>query len=260
MVIRRIRDHVADHNWFAVAVDVGIVVLGVFLGNQVSNWNANRLDRAKAVELRSRLLSELRFNQLQYHQQWLYYLAARRHGLAALDALGQGDAKLGEPFLIDAYQATQMDLTPPRHFVFDGLVSNGLLNLVGDARVQELTSQYYLSLATDGPQLSEAPLYRDQLRSIMPYPVQAAIRARCGDRNVTVGGEVVGQTLPPDCRLGLSPAQIDDALRRIRRGALEQPLTRYLSALDQKINLLRGSAQNDALIEALGGKSPHRPT
>ena len=47
MVIRRIRDHVADHNWFAVAVDVGIVVAGVFLGNQVSNWNQDRLDRAR---------------------------------------------------------------------------------------------------------------------------------------------------------------------------------------------------------------------
>jgi len=47
MVIRRIRDHVADQNWFAVAVDLGIVVAGVFLGTQVSNWNASRQDRDK---------------------------------------------------------------------------------------------------------------------------------------------------------------------------------------------------------------------
>jgi hypothetical protein len=32
MVIRRIREHVATHNWFAVAVDLGIVVIGVFIG------------------------------------------------------------------------------------------------------------------------------------------------------------------------------------------------------------------------------------
>ena len=48
MVIRRIREHVAAHNWFAVTVDVLIVVLGVFIGTQVSNWNAERLEDRRA--------------------------------------------------------------------------------------------------------------------------------------------------------------------------------------------------------------------
>lgn len=36
MVIARIREHVATHNWFAVAIDVAIVVVGVFLGMQAN--------------------------------------------------------------------------------------------------------------------------------------------------------------------------------------------------------------------------------
>ena len=40
MAIRRFRQHISDHNWFAVAVDLAIVVVGVFLGIQASNWNA----------------------------------------------------------------------------------------------------------------------------------------------------------------------------------------------------------------------------
>ena len=36
MVIRRIREHVATQNWFAVAIDLVIVVLGVFLGDRKS--------------------------------------------------------------------------------------------------------------------------------------------------------------------------------------------------------------------------------
>ena len=51
MVIRRIRDHVASHDWFAVAIDVVIVLLGVFLGTQMNNWNEGR--RA-ANEIRAR--------------------------------------------------------------------------------------------------------------------------------------------------------------------------------------------------------------
>jgi len=43
MLLRRVREHVTAHNWLAVSVDLIIVVLGVFLGIQLSNWNAERL-------------------------------------------------------------------------------------------------------------------------------------------------------------------------------------------------------------------------
>ena len=32
MVFRRIREHVAAQNWFAVGIDLAIVFIGVFLG------------------------------------------------------------------------------------------------------------------------------------------------------------------------------------------------------------------------------------
>ena len=31
MIVRRIREHVAHHNWFAVGIDLAIVIVGVFL-------------------------------------------------------------------------------------------------------------------------------------------------------------------------------------------------------------------------------------
>ena len=49
MVIHRIREHVAHHNWFAVAVDLAIVVVGVFLGTQANNWNQDRIDRVDEI-------------------------------------------------------------------------------------------------------------------------------------------------------------------------------------------------------------------
>ena len=45
MILRRLTEHVKAQNWFAVAVDFVIVVVGVFVGLQVSNWNAARADR-----------------------------------------------------------------------------------------------------------------------------------------------------------------------------------------------------------------------
>ena len=39
MLLRRVMKHVKDQNWTTVALDFMIVVVGVFIGIQVSNWN-----------------------------------------------------------------------------------------------------------------------------------------------------------------------------------------------------------------------------
>lgn len=61
MIFRRIKAHVAKENWFAVFIDFFIVVFGVFMGLQVSNWNAARAtqqtERAYLVELRAEIVS-----------------------------------------------------------------------------------------------------------------------------------------------------------------------------------------------------------
>jgi hypothetical protein len=46
MLLRRMMRHVEGQNWFAVAIDFVIVVVGVFIGIQVANWNEARRDRA----------------------------------------------------------------------------------------------------------------------------------------------------------------------------------------------------------------------
>lgn len=45
MILRRLTKHINDQNWFAVALDFFIVVIGVFIGIQVSNWNSSLQDR-----------------------------------------------------------------------------------------------------------------------------------------------------------------------------------------------------------------------
>ena len=42
MLLRRIIEHVKAQNWFAVGIDFVIVVVGVFIGIQVANWNDAR--------------------------------------------------------------------------------------------------------------------------------------------------------------------------------------------------------------------------
>jgi hypothetical protein len=159
----------------------------------------------------------------------------------------------GEAFVIDAYQATQIDLSPPKRFIFSEMVSAGLVGLLGRESLQEMASDYYLSLAANEPQMLESPPYRDILRRAMPYAVQARVRERCGDRIVYHGKQPIGVTLPEYCTLGLAVGQIGEAVDKVQKvPGIAADLTRYLSALDQKLALLRGTArQTDELAAAL---------
>ena len=87
MVIRRIREHIAHHNWFAVAIDLAIVVVGVFLGTQANNWNQDRIEHQRGHAYRQRLAADLAANQDDYGRRRRYEEVVRAHALAALDAV-----------------------------------------------------------------------------------------------------------------------------------------------------------------------------
>jgi hypothetical protein len=239
MVIRRIRDHVADHDWFAVAVDVGIVVLGVFLGTQVSNWNQGRIDSARADEYRERLASELDFDIRQYALQAAYYRQAKVYGLQALADL-DGTAPMSDSdFLIAAYQLTQMDTTRAKTGVYEEMASVGLTDRLGDAETQDLASDFYLTVEVSQRTLESVYPYRTQLREAMPYGVQQAIRERCGDQNVYYKARIVGIRLVVPCPLRIDAAIAAAAARSVRAiPDIKRQMTRYIASIDEKyVNL-----------------------
>ena len=59
MILRRITKHVKDQNWFAVVLDFFIVVAGVFIGLQVSNWNDARAIRISESDFLGRLHDDI---------------------------------------------------------------------------------------------------------------------------------------------------------------------------------------------------------
>lgn len=62
MLLRRITQHVKNQNWFAVGLDFVIVVVGVFIGIQVSNWNDAQNRRADERVIIERLVTEFNLN------------------------------------------------------------------------------------------------------------------------------------------------------------------------------------------------------
>ena len=253
MVIRRIREHVAMHNWFAVLVDVGIVVLGVFLGTQVNNWNQERLDAGRAAEYRARLIDELDFNARQYALQTAYYRRAKDYGLRALAGLDGSRPLPDRDFVIAAYQLTQTDTTRAKTGVYDEMTTNGLGDRLGDAETQQVASDFYLTAEVSERVNESAFPYRDLLREAMPYAIQTRIREECGDRNVFYKGRLVGITTVSPCPMVISPPEASQAAAAVRSiPEIERQMTRYIASLDEKIvNLELGGQQASAFRERL---------
>lgn len=60
MIPRRVAEHAKAQNWFAVTLDFFIVVIGVFIGIEVANWNQTRQDRQEERRYYGQLLLDLK--------------------------------------------------------------------------------------------------------------------------------------------------------------------------------------------------------
>lgn len=68
MLLRRVTKHVKDQNWFAVCIDFVIVVIGVFIGIQVANWNDAQGDRQRETLILQNIANDLRSDIASYER------------------------------------------------------------------------------------------------------------------------------------------------------------------------------------------------
>jgi hypothetical protein len=64
MILRRIASAFRRQDWFTVAVETMIVVMGVFLGLQVNNWNEAQRDREREALYLERLHADVETAQI----------------------------------------------------------------------------------------------------------------------------------------------------------------------------------------------------
>lgn len=76
MILRRVTEHVKAQNWFTVGIDFVIVVVGVFVGLQVQDWNDSRKERVEESVLMVRLFEETR-SLIDAHERELASLRSR---------------------------------------------------------------------------------------------------------------------------------------------------------------------------------------
>lgn len=148
MLLRRIMQHVSDQNWFAVALDLMIVVVGVFLGFQVTEWNAERRDRSEESEIISRLHQEI---EALGENRWDWAAERRmtRQNLLSASSKLFGD-ELAElaPAECRAIAQSHVFNSPTLILpVIAELESTGDLDLIRNQNVRLAVTNYLLALA-----------------------------------------------------------------------------------------------------------------
>jgi hypothetical protein len=246
MILRRIREHVGHHNWFAVAIDLAIVVIGVFLGTQANNWNQSRIESQQARQYRSMLIDDLDTNLSNLANRKQYYRWVRDEALTTLAALDRPPGQLGERFLIDAYQASQMEPWALKRNTYDQILSVGAMGNLGSSMLQDEVANYYVGAEVTGTNIAALPPYREILRRVMPYVVQERIRARCNEKVVQDIHGAPQIILPRACTLGLDAGSVRQAIKQVHGWpGLALDLNRLLVDLDQKllsVDLISGRA------------------
>ena len=232
MILRRLTENLRAQNWTAISIEFLIVVVGVFLGTQVANWNEDRTERLETQRMLEQLVPELQ-SQLEFFDSVrTYYATSRRYADQALAGWKSDSEMSDEQFIIAAYQASQVTGLGTNAENWALTFGGDQLRNIEDTKVRRnmelmLTSDYstvtFQSVATP---------YRENVRRVIPIKIQDDIRRECGDRNLPGKNGFVLVILPETCGLRIPPAEAASIAAALRaRPDLIAELNWHLAAI-----------------------------
>lgn len=186
--LARIAQRLRAHDWFAAAIEVAIVVLGIFLGFQVTQWNEQRQSHAREVSLLLNIASNLRDDAKEMEEN----IRTASSRMASLDHLLRlaGDWSPPKQFPSSRF-AIKVEPVPPfdagsgytigiesfilsfydgNRFAYNTLINVDGPSLIRDQKMLGAIQQYYASV--DLLQLFEQSLAENRLRLIDAMQVE----------------------------------------------------------------------------------------
>lgn len=223
MIFRRITANFRKQDWTAVVVELVVVVLGVFIGLQASNWNAAQADARLGRDYVDRLTRDLDESLAGIQSEITYYDNVLT-SVQLTDALLQAADPDPRTLVVNAYRATEIIYQAPQRATWDEIVSSGHLDLLPAGAVGAGLSQYY---AFDGAQdlyrMGKDSAYRQTARKIIPMGMQIDLAATCSDVD-----EKPGITrFVEHCEFQADPADLKDVAAALRNNPAVAADLRY---------------------------------
>lgn len=233
MVLRRLTASLKEQHWMTIVIELVIVIVGVFVGTQVSNWNEARLENLKTERMLSQLGPELQLDIDYFDSVRTYYATTRRYADVALAGWRRDPGVSDNQFVIAAYQASQVYGIGTNAQNWALIFGADKLRNIDDPKLRRHLAYV---MTTDYSDVSLATMqtrYRTDVRFSIPNDVQADIRTRCGDRLERDKLDEYIYVLPQRCDVTLQPARAAAAAAALRaRPSLVNELALHLGSVE----------------------------
>jgi len=246
VILGRIRSYVRAQDWTAVVLELVIVVLGVFIGMQVSNWNDERAARVAEREFVRTIRDDIEQGIIDSRGFVSLLSAVVRNGKLALESV---DAEA--PCESDCWRELQqyffasqwIDVRTNRA-TYDEMKRTGLPR---DPALKATLTRYYGLTEQVTIIASELPRFRELIRSIIPFAVQEYMWAECMD----IDGRQ--QLFMEGCTSPLSDREAREIGIALRENSETRPtLTFWLSTVTIVMKALADqNTEGEELIDAL---------
>lgn len=144
MLLRRVYQDLRSQNWIGFGIDLAIVVLGIFLGLQASQWYEHRQEVGMERGILERLGEDFEAiatgaqSAVQFHQEQIAALEQMQ------DALRDGKVNPGveAQFLTGLSDAMGYDLGPGRSGTYVEILSSGGFRLLRSQELRKALTEY----------------------------------------------------------------------------------------------------------------------
>lgn len=144
MLLRRLAEHLRTQNWTAICLDLVIVVLGIFLGLQASQWYESRREAQLEETILNRLGEEFEAiaaeanSAIKFHQDEIIALEEMRRSLRD----GKKGPDTDVAFQTGLASAMAFDLGPGRSGTYAELLSSGSFRLLRNPALRSALIEY----------------------------------------------------------------------------------------------------------------------
>lgn len=180
MILRRFMKHVTDQNWFAVGLDVIVVITGIFLGMQVSEWNEGRQNRQLEIEYLERIKADLQKDSDMLEIIYTSAIGSLAQADLLLTAL-EDEALLMEKstdFARSVREVAWSSFFHPVGTTWNELNASGRLILISSVPLRDgLATHYEYAFSQWSDIFREMSLaYRLEMTGVLPVYVEKALR------------------------------------------------------------------------------------
>ena len=244
MILRRLSTAIARQDWFIVFIELIVLVVGIFIGLQVDDWNQARQDRAEERIYLEELREDLNASQsfLLASIEELDEISAQMTALLAQSASERPDWSIEQ-----LNQALGNVHRMPTFFAvsraWDNLTGAGHLKLIRNRELKNALAQYYA--ATELVRLVQDTHEMELVHTFQPYIIENL------DYQAVAQQRVEDHPLPP----AVEPERLLEVLHsREFRNLLTQKWTISTDLLNQHRTMLESTQSVIRMLESEMGE------